>query len=369
MADTQRHRWGILSVAVVMFLFHLIGGTTSSPYAVFWLYAAYLAYKGEIGLISIYLKILIFLNFIVLGMVLLLVDANSDIWRWTGWQSKEVLSVLVGIPLAIKAALYLYIKSQIDKTKSNDSARNKSSTPDDSEANLQFAKSYPSTGSAQRASVARNWSMEDAYESYGKETPLTQSDGAFTHPAKVYSMEDAYGAAMVSQASTTPVPRLIVAKEKPAMDIEPDEDSVYEIALDEYEGPKRKRGLWAKLCADLNGDEEKIRSQYLKLRAIQIRDEIIADSRSKAVQKEEDMKQQKNLKSALECIRSKQYELWARKGHTYLVLSNGQGAIKFQEQFKIYESHQAVKEVIDELAKTGVCSDKQMVAEFSEKDL
>jgi hypothetical protein len=55
-----------------------------------------------------------------------------------------------------------------------------------------------------------------------------------------------------------------------------DEDAFWSQAFDEYEGSNRNKGLWVKLFAQLDGNETKVKVEYLKTRAQQL---ILAEKR------------------------------------------------------------------------------------------
>jgi hypothetical protein len=58
--------------------------------------------------------------------------------------------------------------------------------------------------------------------------------------------------------------------------IEVDEDAFWSQAFEEYEGTNRNKGLWVKLFAQSDGNETKVKVEYLKTRAQQL---ILAEKR------------------------------------------------------------------------------------------
>jgi uncharacterized RDD family membrane protein YckC len=52
------------------------------------------------------------------------------------------------------------------------------------------------------------------------------------------------------------------------------EDEIWEKVLGEYDSPERKKGLYAKLFAQFDGDEPKVKAQYLKSRVAQEKEEL-----------------------------------------------------------------------------------------------
>ena len=52
------------------------------------------------------------------------------------------------------------------------------------------------------------------------------------------------------------------------------EEEIWEKVLDEYDSAERKKGLYAKLYAEFDGDESKVKAQYLKTRVAQAKEEL-----------------------------------------------------------------------------------------------
>ena len=51
------------------------------------------------------------------------------------------------------------------------------------------------------------------------------------------------------------------------------EDKLWEMAIEEFDGENRKKGLWAKCFAEVDGDENKAKANYLKQRVIDFKSE------------------------------------------------------------------------------------------------
>jgi len=52
---------------------------------------------------------------------------------------------------------------------------------------------------------------------------------------------------------------------------QPTDDALWEAAMSEYDGPERQKGLYARLFAQEDGDESRVKAQYLKARVDQLR--------------------------------------------------------------------------------------------------
>ena len=75
-----------------------------------------------------------------------------------------------------------------------------------------------------------------------------------------------------------------------------DENSLWEIAVDEFDGVSRKKGLWAKCFAEVDGDENKAKANYLKVRVAELK---LAVSRETQRIKNSDLIQAQNIDTSL----------------------------------------------------------------------
>lgn len=57
-----------------------------------------------------------------------------------------------------------------------------------------------------------------------------------------------------------------------------DENNLWEIGVDEFDGVSRKKGLWAKAFAEADGDENKAKANYLKVRVAELKLEVSKDT-------------------------------------------------------------------------------------------
>jgi len=83
---------------------------------------------------------------------------------------------------------------------------------------------------------------------------------------KYDSMEDAYS--QVSNENT------ISKKEKELIKVVPnnfEEEKIWELVAEEFDSVGRKKGLYAKLFADMDGDEKQIKIAYYKIRVEEIK--------------------------------------------------------------------------------------------------
>lgn len=142
-----------------------------------------------------------------------------------------------------------------------------------------------------------------------------------------------------------------------------EEESLWEKALNEYDSPERKKGVWAKLYADFEGDEVKIKTAYLKTRVQQLKDEslraIIADEEQRKVSLLERFK----YASFEDCYKNNNYEIFDALGFECYVFFNGQAGIKQFKHIKIYESQDALIESLTAYQDKGFLLAKGLIKE------
>ena len=129
------------------------------------------------------------------------------------------------------------------------------------------------------------------------------------------------------------------------------DEYLWEIAIEEYDTPARKKGLYAKIYAKQNGDESKIKSEYIKERYEQLKAEEL-----EKIEKNRILKQgyNKNL-SAEECINTNSYTSKFYKDTEYLLFANGQTAIKINEKkYRIYDNDDSLNKSLKYHASTGM---------------
>lgn len=110
--EDKKSRWGILAVAVMMFLVTLvvadINGTKNSIYMYVWIMVGYFAYKGDLARINKWMLALIWINVLVMFMVAIFMDDKSMSNIQRGWSSRVSMLVGVCIMLVPKIILYFY---------------------------------------------------------------------------------------------------------------------------------------------------------------------------------------------------------------------------------------------------------------------
>lgn len=121
MTTQIQRRWGILSLAVIMFLVTLImttinGGKTSIYYFV-WIMVGYYAYKDRLPDIKTWMKYVIIINVVAIGLIAIFMEGESV--SYISKSGKWDLIVGALVMLVPKIFLYLYCNKQIEESTEN----------------------------------------------------------------------------------------------------------------------------------------------------------------------------------------------------------------------------------------------------------
>lgn len=340
MTNGVNRRYGIMTVAIIVALISLLTGTKGSPYTVFWTYAAYLSYKGEIKTLKSYLVILIWINAIIAAGVILFVDSTNLQWILPGSESHIIFVIAVGIPLAVKVAILLRINSLLNIE-----------TAETIESEVKITNNFPTQSISQPQRVATKKlpeSMEDAYGRISQAmTPNTQS---------VELRNKLIKSNLAGNKTQLKTPTTV------GIDFFGGEDDIWERVAEEFEGEARKKGLLAKLFAKHNGDEVKIKSEYYKIRF----NEIHSESKE-AEQKQIDFNNAFKDKTIDECIENKSYQETEIYGYKCLILHNGCAMVITPKRDLIYENVEALKNAMEENRKTGYFTNKKLIRQTYRK--
>ena len=130
MSTERKRRYGVLLISVFMFLIVIFAGTNGSPYAVFWLYSAYLSYKGDVQTLRTWLKIVIAINLFI-GITCFYFWNFEDVeWLPIFLRDKSIFIMALTFPLLVKVGILLSIRpsSSSKFSKSNSISNQQSST-------------------------------------------------------------------------------------------------------------------------------------------------------------------------------------------------------------------------------------------------
>jgi hypothetical protein len=294
---TERNYW-IVALALLMFFVTMISaqmtGTQNGFYYFIWMMVGYYGFKGNYESLKTLMAFIIGLNIFALG-VIFLIDEKSISFISSGGKLDLALGVL--IMLVPKVVLYIYSKSKIDSYKNQ-----------------------------QITGVEKN-----NEEQKNSEDKLTSSY-AKINKQSIYHANDKNPIKKESQ----PVSKIIP---QDTNNLEPLTED-WEGALTEFDGDKRVNGLWAKIFADNNGDENKSKAQYIKIRASEIaiiRRKKIAEGRANIyAQASNEM-----------CIRNGAItQMQASGSFPVYKLANGNFAIYASWKYKIYSDYESVESAL-----------------------
>lgn len=332
MTNGINRRYGIMTVAIIMAFISLLTGTKGSPYTVFWIYAAYLSYKGDIKTLKSYLVILIWINAIIAAGVILFVDSKNLQWILPGSESHIIFFIAVGIPLAVKVAILLRINSLLNIE-----------TAETKESEVKITNNFPTQSISQPQRVASKKIPESMEDAYGR---ISQAMTPNTQPQNNNKIDE------IKKATTN--------TEVNSQNIQPSITD-WEMALSEYNGDGRNNGLWAKIFADNNGDENLTKAQYLKTRANQILQQRVIDENSKR-------ENTYGSASNSTCIEN---EALNRHQSTFKFpiyrLANGNYAIYHNWKYKIYSTLESLNNAIDTYERTELFPKEGLIEEYVKK--
>lgn len=265
--NTIERRWGIVAIAVAMFFVTMvnasINGQKSSIYYVVWMMVGVYGYKGNLEEIKRLMKVLLILNAVVLLGVLMFMQDNAVTYI-ERQATKESIAFGVLIMCIPKALIYLYCDKEIKEIESKNQQEEEVEKIFKKHANYESNKLI-------KTQSKKNESMEDAYlkaeeiKSEPKKTIIEKNINV-QKPKVIESMEDAYSQMAEQKTSSE---KNIEAKQAENKNIKDEE--IWEFVAEEFDGIDRKKGLYAKLFAEMDGDDKKIKIAYYKIRVEEIK--------------------------------------------------------------------------------------------------
>jgi len=129
------------------------------------------------------------------------------------------------------------------------------------------------------------------------------------------------------------------------------DEELWETAIEEYDSPMRKKGLYAKIYSQKNGNESLVKAEYIKERFEKLKEEEIERRKEKNKIESEYNKNQ----GAENSIKSGRYTLKQVKGVDCLFFENGQAAIKVNERkYRLYEDDESLEKSIKYFASSNM---------------
>lgn len=331
MTTKLQPRWGIVSLAIIMFLVTLIitavNGGKASLYLFLWMMIGYYAYKGRLPEIKTWMMYAIVINIAALALMTIFMDSDSVNYVSRGGKRDLIAGVLV--MLVPKIFLYLYCNKQLEESNENKTT--------------QIVKDL-------------NFTTQEV------EHPTPSK------PIKEISMEDAHKRTLPSQSSSKNELNFQIANQT-ITKVEIDEGTVWADIYKEFDSDKRNIGLWARLFSQNEGNETKAKAEYLKVRfdskvkelkeaATSSQETAIASSREDYLNRKEEV-----------CIKDKVFDLYTSSGYEVYVFPNGNAAYKRFKIYKIYESKEAAINAIKIYLRTEVVGRTGFIRDLREEDL
>jgi hypothetical protein len=300
-----------------------IFGNLLSMFAAAWIMIGWHAYKGDLQSANSWSKWAVFIG---IGLVILLYlfigDNNNPVTMRVKNQSAIGIGVMA-VPLTL---LYFYLVGQMTKIVNNTEVAN--------DKDINSKKNYNSTPNIYTSSTA----------------PLNNK------PASVVASINA-SSSLVKDGGHS-----MTKTENTTNNISEPLTEDWEKSLNEYESENRIKGLWAKLFADNNGDENIVKAQYIKFRAAEIaavRRKEIEDRRSNIFSHASNEDCIKN--SAMIQIKSNTTKFPVFK------LANGNYTIYVSWRYKTYSSLENLNRAIDMFNDTELFSKDGFIEDIDSK--
>lgn len=333
-ANEIQRRWGIVALAVAMFFVTMINaginGNKTSFYYWVWAMVGWYGYKGNLEQIRVLMKYLIWLNLGVLLLVFLFFEEQTVGYATRGGD-KQSMAFGVLIMLVPKIFVYMYCDKEVKESNAKKDVEQ-----------INKVESNKTTKKEENIYI----------KSMSEEGRKKFQNQSYVAPKRIESMEDAYQRLSTKIESKI---ELNVATSALKVTNPINEDLCWEEALNEFDSEKRNKGMWARLYVENNGEEEKIKISYIKIRA----EQLISEAKQKQVDsvREEKMEIERySEKTIEEMLAEKMYYENAINGITYVVFKNGMAGIKQNDGYIVYQAEDNVKTVLKQLQNSNLYS-------------
>jgi len=321
----NQKNWGIFALAVLMFLATTLAiqilGNVVSMFGAAWIMIGWHAYKGDIKSINLVAKWSIIAG-IVVAIVIYFFIGNDGSPISVKVKNESIMGIAV--MLIPKFVLYLFSKAKIE--------------------------SFNNGGSKLMGEVRTTDSTTTGYPKKTINDPLEQKNNKLS----TNNIQSANKKEILKYQINPMV-------EGNEMEIE---HEIWERVLNEYEGAERKKGLWTKLFVELDGDEKKIKIQYIKNRVEQLmqKENSLLTNTLEILPEDNFYKEVESAKSKFS-HESKNTEEYIASGvflvkqfmdNEYYLYPNGQAAIKWIDELRVYNDEYYVKNALKVYTRSGV---------------
>jgi hypothetical protein len=321
---TERNYW-IVTLALLMFFVTMISaqmtGIQNGFYYFVWMMVGYYGFKGNYESIKTWMGIAIIVNLVGL-LVLFIINEDGILYISSGGRLELALGVVV--MLIPKLVLYYYSKAKIESNQNEEQNR--------------------------RSEIRIKNTTTNDFSKKSLQEPLMQKNVNFSTEK---------GQLLKKDEVLKYQPKSIVK----GVGMENDHE-VWERVLNEYEGADRKKGLWAKLFVELDGDEKKIKIQYLKIRVEQLTQESsLASNEKLEIFPEHDFKMEVESSKAKHPHESKNIEDYIISGiyltktfmnNEYYLYPNGQAAVKWIDELRVYSDEFYAQSALKVYERSGI---------------
>lgn len=328
MTTQIQRRWGILSLAVIMFLVTLIvtniNGAKTSVYYYVWMMVGYYAYKDRLPDIKTLMKYVIIINIAAIGLIAIFMDGDNVNYVSKGGKSELIFGVLV--MLVPKIFLYLYCNKQLNVLATNEPS------------NDSIIATQPSVYTPPNKTSNH----------------INKSDSARSPPLSINESSKILNFQIANPSYSK---------------VEIDEGSIWADVYQEFDSSERNVGLWAQLFSQNEGNESKAKAEYLKTRF-----EAMSEERKKAtlalLEAEKNFARKDYLNRTEEaCLKDKVFDLYTSSTFEIFVFPNGKAAYKRFRVYKVYESKDAAINAVKIYLNTEVLGRSGFIREIHENEL
>ena len=321
METANKSRWGVVALAIVMLVVTMvntsINGQKNSLYYAVWILVAWYGYKGNLEQIKSWMKYLIWLNVGVLLLVLMFFEEQTVGYAIRGGDKQSLIFGVLAM-LVPKILLYLWCDKEIGAQKliDDDKASDESNEIElGREKKSVIVKKNTVKVDAVIKTQASNWNNQTINQNTNSVNTLSTNN----------------------------------------------DDNLWEQVAEEFDGPDRKKGLYARLFAENNGDEIKIKAMYYRVRVEELKN---TSKQNQINSHKKEGKEGYEDVSDEDCINLNWHEKFSMNGYDCFELYNGKAMVITPKRKIIYRNLQSLKIAMEIHEKKGVFIKDNVVKEI-----